>query len=213
MGSVTTRTTPDPGPLLVDDPSPVGWPTGLMLLGGLGFVSVYVVAVLSTRGQSLDTGLMEAATVTGDRHDLLSSLLPDPYLLLGVALGLGALALLRDLRTGLAVLVAVPLLVASTQVLKDVLPRPHLADPWAMANSLPSGHTGAALALALALVLVSPRRLRPLAAVVGTGVSAWMGALVVMLGYHRPSDVLASMLLAVGAGGLALLVRGSRAAR
>ncbi len=195
-------------PLVADDPRPVGWPAGLMLLGGLGFVSVYVVAVLSTRGQSIDSGVMDAVTVTGSRHDLLSSLLPNPYLLLALALGLGALALLRHVRTGLAVLVAVPLLVASTQVLKDVLPRPQLADAWAMANSLPSGHTGAALALALALLLVSPRRLRPVAALVGTVVSLWMGALVVLLGFHRPSDVLASAFLAVGAGGLGLLVRG-----
>ncbi|KUG54375.1 hypothetical protein AVL62_03935 [Serinicoccus chungangensis] len=212
---MTTRTRPDPAPLplLADDPRPVGWPVGLMLLGALGFVSVYVVAVLSTRGQSIDTRAMEAVTATGSRHDLLSSLLPNPYLLLGAALALGGLALLRHVRTGLAVLVAVPLLVASTQVLKDVLPRPQLADPWAMANSLPSGHTGAALALALALLLVSPRRLLPAAALVGAAVSLWMGALVVLLGYHRPSDVLASALLAVGAGGLGLLVRGGRPAR
>ncbi|WP_299518403.1 phosphatase PAP2 family protein [uncultured Serinicoccus sp.] len=212
---MTTSTRPDPAPLprLADDPSPVGWPAGLMLLGGLGFVSVYVLAVLSTRGQSIDTGVMDAVTVTGSRHDLLSGLLPNPYLLLGLALGLGALALLRHLRTGLAVLVTVPLLVASTQVLKDVLPRPQLADPWVMANSLPSGHTGAALALALALLLLSPRRLLPAAALVGAGLSLWMGALVVLLGYHRPSDVLASALLAVGAGGLGLLVRGVRPAR
>lgn len=204
-------TRPDTAPPpAADRPPSAAWPVVLVLVGGLGFVAVYVAAVLSTRGQGLDTGAMDAVTVSGTRHDLLDSLLPNPYLLLAVALGVGVLALLRHLRTGLAVLVSVPLLVASTQVLKDVLPRPQLADPWVMTNSLPSGHTGAALGLALALLLVSTRRLLPLALLVGGAVTVWMGTLVVMLGYHRPSDVVASVLLAVGAGGLGLLVRGDR---
>lgn len=191
-----------------DAPRPVTLPFALMFIGALGFVATYVMAVLSTRGQSVDSGLMDAVTLSGSRHDAVAAALPNPYLLLGGALVIGLLALLRRIRTGLAVLVAVPLLVVSTQVLKPLLPRPTLADPWVMSNSLPSGHTGAAAALALALLLVSPARLLPAAAVVGTALTAYMGLAVVLLGYHRPSDVLASVMLAVGAGGLGLLVRG-----
>ncbi|ANS77743.1 phosphoesterase, PA-phosphatase related [Serinicoccus hydrothermalis] len=185
------------------------WLPWLLVVGaGVGFVLLYAVAVLTTSGQRVDTAVMDALTTTGAQHEALDAALPDPYLLLALALGAGLLGMLGRVRAGLAVLVSVPLLVGATQVLKAVLPRPQLADPWVMANSLPSGHTGAAAALALALLLVVPRRWLPVAVVLGVALTTWMGALVVMLGYHRPSDVLASVLLALGAGGVGLLVRG-----
>ncbi|WP_151523372.1 phosphatase PAP2 family protein [Serinicoccus kebangsaanensis] len=204
---MSTTTAPDPGHTRVPA---VAWPRPLGLVVGAiaAFGAVYAVAVLSTTGQRVDSGLMDAVTVTGAQHQLLDSVLPNPYVLLALALGVGVLASLHRPRTGLAVLVSVPVLVASTQVLKALLPRPQLADPWLMSNSLPSGHTGAAAALALALLLVAPRAWLPVASVLGAGLTVWMGALVVMLGFHRPSDVVASVLLAVGAGGLGLLVRG-----
>ncbi|WP_022923955.1 phosphatase PAP2 family protein [Serinicoccus marinus] len=206
---MTTTQAPQAGPAPSSRSTTASRLPWVLLVGAaVGFGLMYALAVRTTSGQRVDTGLMDAVTVTGAQHRALDALLPDPYLLLALALAVGAVALARRVRTGLAVLVCVPLLVGATQVLKAGLPRPQLADPWLMSNSLPSGHTGAAAALGLALLLVVPRRWLPLAAVLGAGVTAWMGALVVMLGYHRPSDVLASVLLAVGAGGLGLLVRG-----
>lgn len=181
---------------------------GLLVVGMVGFAGVYAVSVLTRVGQETDNALMDAVAVSGLQHEQLAEAVPNPYLLLVAAGVLALVGAVRQWRSGVAVAVAVPVLVVSTQVLKAVLPRPHLADQWVMDNSLPSGHTGAAAALAVALLLVSPRLLAPVAAVAGVAVTGYMGGLVVMLGYHRPSDVLASALLALAALGLGVLVRG-----
>ncbi|MEA2310569.1 MAG: hypothetical protein QOE28_537 [Solirubrobacteraceae bacterium] len=59
----------------------------------------------------------------------------------------------------------------------------------------PSGHQTAAAALGLCALLVVPRRARPLAA---SAVALWMtamGCALVVVGSHRPSDVMAGMLV------------------
>ena len=180
----------------------------LIVLALAGFVATYVLAVLTEAGQRVDNAVMDGATVSGREYLQLSRGVPDPYLLLGICAVLALLGALRHRRTGLAVAVAVGLLMVSIQVLKAVLPRPQLADPWVMANSLPSGHTGAAAAVAIALLLCSPRSLLRFSATIGVTLTAYMGVVVVLLGYHRPSDVIASVLLAVAALALGLLVRG-----
>jgi hypothetical protein len=63
-------------------------------------------------------------------------------------------------------------------------------------GSWPSGHSTAAMSLALCLVLVAGPRLRPLAALVGAGFAIAMGYSLIVLGYHLPSDVLGGFLVA-----------------
>lgn len=179
---------------------------GLVALGVLGTALLYALAVLTPAGQRIDNSVMEAVA-TPDRVRWAEAV-PDPYLLLAGSGVLALLGLLRGWRTGLAVAVSVSLLMVSTQVLKAWLPRPHLADQWVMDNSFPSGHTGAAAAVGVALLLVLPRAFALPAAMLGLAATTYMGALVTMLAYHRPSDVLASALLAVAALGVGLLVRG-----
>jgi hypothetical protein len=65
-------------------------------------------------------------------------------------------------------------------------------------EALPSGHATAAMSLALAGVLVAPRRARLAAAVIGSGLALGVGASVVVWAWHYPSDVLAGYLLATG---------------
>jgi len=74
--------------------------------------------------------------------------------------------------------------------------------PWP--DSFPSGHTTAAAAIAVALLLVVPAAHRLAAAVVGIGITAAVGFSVVVLGWHYPSDVLGGLLV-VGAWGFAAL--------
>lgn len=198
----------EPTGVPVSGPHHRGPGTSLVVGGLVGTATVYALAVQTAVGQRLDNSLMDAFSVAGADHQRWAAALPNPYLLLGVCAVLALLGLLRGARTSLAVVVSVSVLMVSTQVLKPILPRPHLADQWVMDNSLPSGHTGAAAAVGVALLLVLPRLLTPLAATIAVGLTTYMAMVVVMLSYHRPSDVIASVLLAVASLGVGLRVRG-----
>ena len=63
-------------------------------------------------------------------------------------------------------------------------------------GSWPSGHSTAAMSLALCLVLVIGPRLRPLAALLGAGYAIAVGYALVALGWHLPSDVFGGYLVA-----------------
>jgi membrane-associated phospholipid phosphatase len=79
-----------------------------------------------------------------------------------------------------------------------------LAPHQLAADSFPSGHETAAASIAVAFVLVSPPRLRPLVASLGMIFAIAVGCSIVMLDRHFPSDVVASVLIAL-AWGLAAL--------
>ena len=66
------------------------------------------------------------------------------------------------------------------------------------ANSFPSGHTTAAMAMALAFVLVVPRSWRLTAILVGGCLVFAVGCSLVVLNDHYPSDVLGGVLVASG---------------
>lgn len=95
-----------------------------------------------------------------------------------------------------------------TQVLKVVLAHPRV-QPALGAGTLgpvafPSGHTTAAMSIAVALALVTPRELRPIAVVAGAGLALAVGTSVMVLGWHYPSDVVGGALIATGWGFAAL---------
>ncbi|QFG68651.1 phosphatase PAP2 family protein [Ornithinimicrobium pratense] len=196
------------------DHPPPALPWGLITVGTLGVLGLYAVFVLSTTGQAWDTAVMDRASARPGSRRLAEAIVEElgpmrMVLLCGMACLTG---LLRHWRVALGAGVAVMVCLAGPQILKATLPRPQLADPWPMPNSLPSGHTAAVAALAVALVLVLPLAWRGLVLLVGTGATALMGAMVVVLSYHRPSDVLASASLALAAWGAGLLVQGRWAA-
>jgi membrane-associated phospholipid phosphatase len=88
---------------------------------------------------------------------------------------------------------------ATTEVLKHVLAQPRLG--WFVPPaSWPSGHSTAAMALALAAVLCAPARLRPAIATAGAGLAVAVGYSVVATGMHYPSDVLGGFLMAAAWG-------------
>jgi membrane-associated phospholipid phosphatase len=68
--------------------------------------------------------------------------------------------------------------------------------------SWPSGHSTAAMVIALAAVIAAPAGLRAVVTVVGLAFAALVGAAVVGLGWHFPSDVVGGYLVA-GAGAAA----------
>ncbi len=84
----------------------------------------------------------------------------------------------------------------TTQVVKRFLGRSDLIDKGGyLDNTLPSGHTTAAASVAAAVLLVVPRRWRPLVAVLGGTYTAATGWSTYVGQWHRPSDVIAAVLV------------------
>jgi len=107
------------------------------------------------------------------------------------------IALVRR-RWSLAVQVAVLMIGANvtTRVVKLVLlDRPDLGVEGTWGNTLPSGHTTAAASISAVLLMVVPRRIRPWAAVLGAGYTAATGVSTLVGQWHRPSDVVAAVLV------------------
>jgi membrane-associated phospholipid phosphatase len=88
---------------------------------------------------------------------------------------------------------------ASTELLKHALAAPRFG--WLVGPvSWPSGHSTAAMALALAAVLCAPARWRPVVAALGAVLAVAVGYSVVATGMHYPSDVLGGFLMATAWG-------------
>ncbi len=84
----------------------------------------------------------------------------------------------------------------STQLLKHVvLVRPDLNISGASMNSFPSGHTAFAAAAMAAIFIIAPVAHRPPVALLGWAYAAVAGASTLVLGWHRPSDVIAAYLV------------------
>lgn len=119
-----------------------------------------------------------------------------------LALAVVVIALLRG-RARVALAAGTILLGANmtTQLLKSLLaqPRPGYllggTSPLPPA-SWPSGHSTAAMALALCCVLAAPQRLRPAVAAVGAAFAVAVGYSLLAAGNHYPSDILGGFLVA-----------------
>jgi membrane-associated phospholipid phosphatase len=104
----------------------------------------------------------------------------------------------RQPRTALAVALALALTPISADILKPLLAHQHVRVGAVHISpaSWPSGHSAAALSLALAAVLVAPTRLRPLVGAIGGVFALAVGCILLILAWHMPSDVLGGYLLA-----------------
>ena len=183
-------------------------PLALLVLAAasaFGALVVWLAAFHLPGGRGLDGAALEAFTGVA-RPPLTPRIiglaaLADPWPFAFVATALVATALLRR-RWLMAAVVPVILLSANlvTQLLKPELADLRVVDVrGVMATypaSWPSGHSTAAMSLALCLVLVVGPRLRPLAAFVGAGYAIAVGYSLVVLGFHLPSDVLGGYLVA-----------------
>jgi membrane-associated phospholipid phosphatase len=129
----------------------------------------------------------------------------------GLALVLFALA--RGLRReALAVAVVVGLAPLSAEVLKPLLAHAHASAGTVHIGSAswPSGHSTAALALALGATLLAPPRARVPVALAGAAFALAVGFALLVRAWHMPSDVLGGYLVA--ALWTALAVAGLRGA-
>jgi membrane-associated phospholipid phosphatase len=136
----------------------------------------------------------------------------DPLLYTLWALLLIVAALLRARpRVAVAVALVVPATPLAAEALKPLLAHSH--DPAGLkeitAASWPSGHAATAMTLVLCSLLVAPRRLRPLVAVLGSAFAVAVGGALLILAWHMPSDVLGGYLLATLCVSLAVAAIGA----
>lgn len=176
------------------------------LLGVGGLVVTWHAFVLSPDGQRLDAAAFTGAAYGQGTLWRLAEPVLDVVSLGFVVVALGATMLLAVLRSrwGLALQVAVLVVGANitTQLLKHlVLERPELG-PYPGTNTLPSGHTTVAASVSMAILLVVPRRSRPFVAILGAGYTAATGVATMVGQWHRPSDVMAAILVVLAWTGL-----------
>ncbi len=181
------------------------------LLGALTLVVLVRVALQSQRGQDWDDSAMR--TVVGGRDTQLTVLSLLGYVGIGAIVAVvAACVVVSVLRGRVALAVGAVVVIAgsnvTTQVLKHtLLDRPDLG--LGTLNSLPSGHTTVVAGAVGALLLVAPRAWRPLVALGGGFATTVTGASTIVAGWHRPSDVVAALAVAlVWTAGVALLLRG-----
>lgn len=125
---------------------------------------------------------------------------PGPYAVAAIVLALVALARGRT-RVAIAIPVLFVLTGATTEALKHGLASPRYDEwlgPFAQvgAASWPSGHSTAAMTMALCAVLAAPPRLRPTVAAIGSAYALAVAYSILTLGWHFPSDVFGGYLVA-----------------
>jgi membrane-associated phospholipid phosphatase len=171
----------------------------LALSAASGLAMTFVIAVQTRVGQIVDTRAMVLVAQTfASTHWTATWLgLISPTT---VTVAIAMLGVLVCVAEGVAASVATTVTAAGTVVaaiaLKALLHRPMLLD--ASSNSFPSGHVAAVAGLAAAVALATSKAVRPMVLLAGFGAVALTGLATVALRWHRPSDVLASALLAIG---------------
>jgi membrane-associated phospholipid phosphatase len=166
-----------------------------IVLGAVVYFAVHVQVIADAELRVL-TGFM-GLPGTVYASDLVGLFNPAPFAVLSAAIIAGGLIARRP-RAALAAAATMYGSAVTTQVLKPALafqrdfPPGHFMGPIAF----PSGHTTAVMSLSLALVLVSPSRLRPLAAAAGGLLTVATVFSLLMLGSHYPSDIVGGLLVA-----------------
>ena len=180
---------------------------GAAVLCGLAGAAVWISLFFSDTLFWLDGAALQGFVGLRDDVDLVvadfvSELANPEQYVIGVALVLGVAAYRRRWLAGAVALGILAGANLTTQVLKPLLAEPRYHEFLGAGQisdaSWPSGHTTAAIALALCAVLVAAPRWRPLVAVVGALTALGVIYSILLLGWHYPSDVLGGMAVATG---------------
>lgn len=180
---------------------------------GIGVVALYVVAVLTPWGQKIDNSWalawQEQESTARSITDVLHII--NPLTLVGMLVVIVLVGASRgELRRGSIAAVGMAGAVLTAELMKRLLPRPDLAPDTneliGSVESLPSGHVTIVMAFTLALYAVSAPCCRRTVLIVGIIVTTIVGMSVILAGWHRPSDVIAGVLLAIGWFAVAQLV-------
>jgi membrane-associated phospholipid phosphatase len=209
----TTAPAPRPRPGLRDPRRPAAATAAVVgllvaLASAVGVWLTWRVFVQTYTGQRVDQVVFEGARFGQGRLWQVAEPVLDVVSVPSIALVLLAAVLIATVRRRWELAVQVAVLMGganlTTQVLKHlVLDRPALGLSVPDTNTLPSGHTTAAASVSAALVLVVPPRVRPWAALLGAGYTAATGVSTLVGRWHRPSDVVAAVLVVLAWSGLA----------
>jgi membrane-associated phospholipid phosphatase len=183
--------------------------TALWIAAGCAVLAllVWVLAFQTSRGQSADLaglegfGELRSTWLAGVANDIAHLCDPAPFALLSLAVA-GVALVTRGVRASLVVAAILVLPNLLAQELKTTLATDRIGSPLVTvdAASWPSGHSTAAMALALCAVIAAPSALRWVVAVGGALFAVIVGYAVVVFAWHFPSDVLGGFAIA-GAGG------------
>ncbi|BBX19915.1 phosphatase PAP2 family protein [Mycolicibacterium duvalii] len=192
--------------------APYRWAAVLSVAALFG-TAVYLLAVQTTTGQRLEDAALRGANQVDPE---LRRVALEAFHTISVTSQLGAaaiVALIGLLRRQVWLAVAgVGVILggqALTQVLKyRVLSRPDLAaaEGTFAENTLPSGHTTAAMCLLFATLIVMPYRFRGIAMFVTLTWAVGIGAYTVVIKAHRLSDTLAANAVALFVAAAAALL-------
>jgi membrane-associated phospholipid phosphatase len=185
------------------------WPIGLglwlLVLAAVEvacLVGVWRFFVQTEHGQLLDTIALAGNWIGQARIENLVDTVLKTVSVVSLVVATAVIGFLALIRRRVAVAFGAMLLIVganlTTQVLKLVIERPNLGvevERAAAGNSLPSGHTTVAAAVVVALLLVVPARLRGAVGVIGAVAAALVGIATLSAGWHRPSDVVAALLV------------------
>ncbi len=174
--------------------------------------AVYLIAVRTGTGQRFENDVWLGAGQTAAQRPAQAA---GALNLIGNWTGIAAVVvvfLIGLLRRRIALAVAgvavIGASVVTAEYLKGALPRPNLVPGWPddVGNSYPSGHTGIAMAVMFALILVAPYRIRGLVASCTAALATEIGALTIIARWHRPSDTLGADLMVLGYASAAVLI-------
>lgn len=187
----------------------------LVTLGVLAVAGLTMLVVWTHLGQRADERSRWSVAVPDQLRELIVAWLDVVsvgFIVAVLAVVVAVALLLRRVGAALCALVAVAGANITTQALKELIPRPEYGVGPAI-NSLPSGHTTVMTSLALAVLVVAPRPLRPLLVLVTSAIATFTGAATILERWHRPSDVIAAFGVCGVWFGLVLGVRALAAGR
>ncbi|WPF81891.1 phosphatase PAP2 family protein [Sanguibacter sp. 4.1] len=173
-----------------------------------GIVVVWEVFVATRTGQVIEDYAYDGALTGRTRlwtvAEPVLGVVSVSFVVLGTLAAILAALVRRRWLLAVQALVLVGGANLTTQVLKKiVLERPVFDSEMWWTNSLPSGHTTVAASVSVALLLTVPRLARPWVAIFGAGYTAATGISTLVGQWHRPSDVVAAVLVVLFWGALA----------
>ncbi|MGC0141419.1 phosphatase PAP2 family protein [Pseudactinotalea sp. Z1732] len=198
---MSTATTPGQGRSAASIARGLLPPLLLATVTVVGLWATWRVFVLWPTGQLVDDAAWQGSQYGRDRLDALVEpvvrVISEPFLVLAALVVFGVAAMQRRWSIAIAATVMLGGANVTTRLLKEyLLTRPDFGLTERPVNTLPSGHTTAAATVAATALLIAPARWRGPVALAGAAYAGATGVGTLVLGWHRPSDIVAAYAVA-----------------
>ena len=177
---------------------------GALALPGATLLGVYLMFVVTPIGRTVDLAAFSGRLDAGHQLHLLNAGVLNAITVTSAGAGLVSVVVVGVWRHHVALAIrsagAVMAAALSAQLMKLTLPHAGLQDQlwsWAGGGSFPSGHTTIAASMSLALLAVSSESWRCRLAGPLMAWTVLTATATITMGWHRPSDVLGALALAV----------------